>query len=136
MKILKSLFGKEQPQTPSWDIKPPAERPAPRVRRDMEPTVPLEHAAATTEAPGPQNPQKKAEPNPFLDDPMLDTMSLEADDLNFPESDPYQTSTWEMDPDNDTRKLRTFQSGNGADKDKRNAFNPYDTGKMKRGWKK
>ena len=79
--------------------------------------------------------QTKKEPNPFLDDPMLDTMSLAAEDL-VADEDPYQTQSWKLDPDNDTRKLRTIPLGSQTDKSGKAPFNPYDTGKMPRGWKK
>ena len=124
MSILKSLFGKQdEPTTPTWDIKPRAERPAPSPRKQScsEP---------------PPVPEAKKEPNPFLDDPMLDTMTLEVDDLDLSEDNPYQTNTWEFDPDNDTRRLRTFQIGEDTEKKPGSNYNPYDTGKMRRGWKK
>ncbi len=124
MSILKSLFGKkDEPTTPTWDIKPRAERavkPKPRSNVTEPPPVP----------------EAKKERNPFLDDPMLDTMSLQVDDLDFPEDNPYGTNTWELDPDNETRKLRTIQIGSGTEKKQDSDFNPYDTGKMRRGWKK
>ena len=64
MSILKSLFGKKETTTPTWDIKPRAERDvAPKPRQSfVEPPPP---------------PEAKKEPNPFLDDPMLDTMTLD-----------------------------------------------------------
>jgi hypothetical protein len=124
MKFLKSLFRKEadKQQPPTWDIKTPAERIEPRVR-DTEVKLPP--------APG----QKKKDPNPFLDDPMLDTISLEME-ATVVEENPYQTSSWKLDPDNDTRKLKTITMGEQTDKPTKNPFNPYDTGKMRRGWKK
>ena len=71
-----------------------------------------------------------------LDDPMLDTMSLEVDDLDLSEDNPYRSNTWEFNPDNDTRRLRTIQIGTATEKQSGGNFNPYDTGKMRRGWKK
>ena len=121
MKFLKSLFHKEvEKQPPTWDIKPPAERAEPRAR-----------GTEVQQAPA----QKKKTPNPFLDDPMLDTISLELDETVV-EENPYQTSSWKLDPDNDTRKLKTITLGEQTDKPAKNPFNPYDTGKMRRGWKK
>lgn len=123
MSILKSLFGKKEVTTPTWDIKPREERDvAPKPRQSfVEPPPP---------------PEAKKEPNPFLDDPMLDTMTLEVDDLDLSEDNPYRTNTWEFDPDNETRKLRTIPVGSAAEKKPGSEFNPYDTGKMRRGWKK
>ena len=122
MKILKNLFGKEETQhPPKWDIKPPAERREPRKSQVLQEEFPQ---------------PKKAEPDPFLDDPMLDTMSLEADEIEALDDNPYQTNTWDFDPDNDTRRLRHSQIGEQANKKSGSEFNPYDTGKMRRGWKR
>lgn len=124
MSILKSLFGKQdEPTTPTWEIKPRPDRPAPSTRKQSLPEPP-------------PAPEAKKEPNPFLDDPMLDTMSLEVDDLDLSEDNPYRSNSWELDPDNDTRRLRTIQIGAATEKKSGSNFNPYDTGKMRRGWKK
>lgn len=120
MKFLKSLFSKEAEKPPTWDIKPPADRSEVGLR-------------ATEVKPAPA--QKKKAPNPFLDDPMLDTISLEIEEPVV-EENPYQTNSWKMDPDTDTRKLKTITLGTQTDKPDKSHFNPYDTGKMPRGWKK
>jgi len=122
MKFLKSLFHKEAEKPPVWDIKPPTQRAEPRTRE-------------ATEKPEAPVIKPKKEVNPFLDDPMLDTMSLEMDDLVV-EENPYQTSSWKLDPGDDTRKLKKITLGEQTDKAPKNPFNPYDTGKMRRGWKK
>jgi len=126
MKFLKSLFGQEpEPAaTPTWDIKPQDAGVAPPRRKQAD-TGPEKYPTAKPEP----------EANPFLDDPMLDTMSLEVDDLEMPDENPYRTSTWEMDPDNDTRRMRTIQVGDKEEKKPGTDFNPYDTGKMRKGWK-
>jgi hypothetical protein len=121
MKFLRALFGKEPEETPTWKIRPPSERPPPKPRR---PAPVAEDPTA----------RKKSEPNPFLDDTALDTMTLESPVI--PEDNPYATHTWEQDPENDTRKMRTVQIGEKTEKKPGSEFNPYDTGKMRRGWKK
>jgi hypothetical protein len=40
-----------------------------------------------------------------------------------------------MDPENDTRKLKTIQIGQADKKPQGSQFNPYDTGSHRRGWK-
>ena len=121
MKFLDKLLGKVPEEIPTWDITPESERPAPKARRPK----------AAMDAP---SIQPKKEPNPFLDDAALDTMTLEAPII--PEDNPYATQTWEQDPENDTRKMRSIQIGDKTEKKPGSDFNPYDTGKMKRGWKK
>lgn len=118
MKFFKTLLGKEE-ETPTWDIKPPAERPASRKKTVFDEPLPS---------------QKTKEKDPFLDDEMLDTMKLEAEAV--PEDNPYDTLTWEQGLDNDTRKMKTIQIGEKTDKPVDSQYNPYDTGSMKRGWKK
>jgi len=124
MKFLKQLFGKQdEEKPPTWDIKSPAERPEPRAR-----------ATGQTYDSLPVAPKK--EPNPFLDDPMLDTMSLEVDSDGPAPEDPYQTNSWKFDPNSDTRKLKTIPFGQQTESSPKARFNPYDTGKMRRSWKK
>ena len=119
MKFLKKLMGQEEKATPQWDIKPPSERPAPRKAMVFDEPLPSE-----------QPPKEK---DPFLDDEFLDTMTLEPDAI--PEDNPYATTTWETQMENDTRKLKTVQIGEKTEKPAGSEFNPYDTGKMRRGWK-
>ena len=118
MKFFKNLLGK-QDETPTWDIKPPTERPVSRKETTFDEPLPS---------------TKPKEKDPFLDDEMLDTMQLEADAV--PEDNPYQTHSWEQDLDNDTRKLKTIQVGEKSEKPVDSQYNPYDTGSMRRGWKK
>jgi hypothetical protein len=123
MKFLKSLLGKKEvATTPTWDIKPQGNLPAPKPKDDQ---AKLETPAKTTKT--------KKEVNPFLDDPALDTMSFEKE--AGPDDNPYATFTWEQDPENDTRKMRTIQIGEKTEKKTSGDFDPYDTGKMRRGWK-
>jgi hypothetical protein len=121
MKFLDKLMGKVPEEIPTWDIKPASERPVPKPRQSK----------AAVDAPVVK---PKKEPNPFLDDAALDTMTLEVP--SGPEDNPYATHTWEQDPENDTRKMRAIQIGDKTEKKPGGEFNPYDTGKMRRGWKK
>jgi len=128
MKFLKSLLGKDNDEAPTWEVRPASDRP-PRKR-----TEPLPGANADNkQAPAPTAPKKDA--NPFLDDPMLDTMTLEVDLLSE-EDNPYSTHSWTSSPNNETRKLKTVQIGTKTEKPDSAAFNPYDTGKMRRSWKR
>jgi len=126
MKFLKSLLGKDKDETPAWKIRPAAERPP---RRRSEPLP----GANGGKSPAPKAPKK--DPNPFLDDPMLDTMTLEVDLLSD-EDNPYSTHSWAKEPENETRKLKTIQIGSKTEKKATGDFNPYDTGKMRRSWKR
>lgn len=121
MKFFKSLLGKEPEKAPTWDIRPASERPAPKPR------------AAKAEPLPDQLPAKK-ESNPFFDDEALNALQLESDAI--PDDNPYSTYTWEQDLENDTRKLKTIQIGEKTEKKPGSEFNPYDTGQMRRGWKK
>ena len=137
MKLFKSLLGKKDKETPQWDIRPPADRPAAR-RSQVQPATKQELAQASSrKSPGiataPAKP-KKEEPHPFMDDPMLDTLSLEVDTLSNVD-DPYSTHSWNSGVEGDTRKLKTVQIGEATDKHNAADFNPYDTGKMRRSWK-
>jgi hypothetical protein len=119
MKLLNKLLGKDT-GTPTWDIKPESERPPPKAR---------EQKAAPPPPPAAQN----EEPDPFLDDLAVESMELEAEII--PEDNPYDTLSWEDSMENDTRKLKTIQMGDKPIEKPGSEFNPYDTGKMKRGWK-
>jgi hypothetical protein len=120
MKFIKTLLGKQdETPTPKWDIKTPSEHPTPRKETVFEEQLPS------------KQPKEK---NPFLDDEALDAFALEADAV--PEDNPYQTLTWEQDLDNDTRKMKTIQIGEKSEKPTDSQYNPYDTGSMRRGWKK
>lgn len=148
MKLVRKLLNKPEP-TPTWDIKPASERPEPRTKQAEErvktpTTVSAKESVDTdpfsdkalNESFGNEslNETPAEEKNPWLDDEMLDTIKLEADDLDG--GDFYQTSTWEQDFENDTRRLKTIPVGTGTEKKATNPFNPYDTGSMRRGWKK
>jgi hypothetical protein len=133
MKFLKSLLGKNQDrdEAPDWNIRPPSERP-PARRGGALPVANAGNANSADKAAA--NKEKKA-PDPFLDDPMLDTMSLEVDLLSD-EDNPYSTHSWAKDPENETRKLKTIQIGAKTEKSAAADFNPYDTGKMRKTWKR
>ena len=128
MKFLKSLLGKnkDKDETPTWEIRPPSERPPSRRGRSL--SVANTGAEATPKT-------VKKDPHPFMDDPMLDTMTLEVD-LSSNEDDPYSTHSWAKGLENETRKLKTIQIGEKTEKKISDSFNPYDTGKMRRSWKK
>jgi hypothetical protein len=116
MGIFKILFRKQSEDKQGWNVTPESERP---------------DAWSKPKAPAPCT--QEDEPNPFLDDEMLDTIQLKADTQH--EDNPYQTHSWEMDPENDTRKLRTIQFNQIEEKVAEEVFNPYDTSEHRRGWK-
>lgn len=117
MKLLKSLFG-NRADKPGLNFLPPAERPAPRSRPPEEDTLPM---------------PARPEPNPFLDDPEL---NIELAEETLDQLDPYQSHSWKLRPDSDTRKLKALAIGKQTDKSSDGKFNPYDTGTSRRGWKK
>jgi hypothetical protein len=120
MKFLKSILSMKPAEPPVWDIKPQSDQPVAK-----KPAAPA------------KLPSGKAsgldEDSPFMDE-ALDTIQLEVDD--FTDDDPYQTHTWEMDRENDTRTLKTIPVGTKTEKGADEKFNPYDTGSNRRGWKK
>jgi hypothetical protein len=128
MKFLKSLLGKDKDkdESPAWKVRPASERPAGRPRQPLQVDKPPREDV-------PQQPKKA--PDPFLDDPMLDTMTLEVD-LSSADDNPYATNSWATTQENETRKLKTIQIGAKTEKDGAADFNPYDTGKMRRSWKR
>ena len=137
MKFIKKLMGKDERRAPQWDIKPAAERPEPRKPSAADDSGELRVAAARSAGqavprPQPQAPRK--EKNPFLDDEMLDTMSLVADDLV--EENPYATQSLEQLFESETKRLRTLQIDEKELAKSGGNFNPYDTGSMRRGWKR
>ena len=126
MKFLKSLLGKDKDEPPAWKVRPASERPTVRPRQPVQ-----VDKSRRADVP----PQPKKEPDPFLDDPMLDTMTLEVD-LSSADDDPYSTNSWATSQESETRKLKTIQIGAKTEKDSSGNFNPYDTGKMRRSWKR
>lgn len=132
MKFLKKLMGKDERPTPKWDIKPASERPEARKPGKFDDSGELRVAAARSASQAVPRPQPQEEKNPFLDDEMLDTMSLVADDL---EPDHTATQTLEQLFESETKRLRTLNMDKDPAQDTRSNFNPYDTGSMRRGWK-
>jgi hypothetical protein len=131
MKFLKSLLGKDKDETPTWDIKPPSERPPARRGKSLPVANAGPKAAHANNAPT----KPKKDPHPFMDDPMLDTMTLEVD-LTADDDDPYSTHSYTTGLENENRRLKTIQIGTKTEKKASADFNPYDTGKMRRSWKK
>ena len=119
MNFFKKLLGQEETRT-DWDITPAEQRPA---RRD---------STAVNEAP-PAVRQPKGD-HPFLDDAALDSMNLEAD--KAPADNPYHHFNRDDELENDTRKMKTIQISDSSDALPGDAYNPYDTGSMRRSWKK
>ena len=119
MKFLNKLLGKDE-ERPTWEITPSADRPARKQATALDEPPP-----AVTAQDG---------KNPFLDDDSLGNMQLEAD--ASPEDNPYQTHSWQDDPENDTRKMKAIQIDKKSTGPSGDSYNPYDTGSMTRGWKK
>lgn len=138
MKFVRKLLGKSKP-TPTWDIKPAEQRPAPRDRQPevveevLEVSPEVDPMEIDTREVAPMGELSQEEKHPWLDDESLDTIQLEASDLS---DDIYNSGGWEQAFENDTRRLKTIQIGADTDQDATGAFNPYDTGSMRKGWKK
>jgi hypothetical protein len=136
MKFLKSLLGKDKAETPAWDITPVAKRPPARRGKALPvANADIKAAPANMRPEKPNSKKPKKEPHPFMDDPMLDTLSLEVD-FTADDDDPYSTHSWTTGLENENRKLKTIQIGTKTEKKASADFNPYDTGKMRRSWKK
>jgi hypothetical protein len=135
MKLLKSLLGKDKDEKPTWNIMPPSKRPpARRTKTTPVANTDVNPVAQNTGPATPDSTASKKEPHPFMDDPMLDTMTLEVDLTT--DDDPYSTHSWTTGLENETRKLKTIQVGTKSEKKPSADFNPYDTGKIRRSWKK
>jgi len=119
MKFLKRLLGRNTDVAPTWDVTPADQRPPPRRRR----------AAAVAEL---KTSVGKTWGNPFLDEAMQ-KFELESDGNNA--ENPYDSYSWTLGPENDSRKMEKTQFGKRIDKQSEDHFNPYDTGVFKRGWK-
>ena len=116
MNFFKKLLGLKETRT-DWDITPPEQRP---------------ESTAAFKAPLAVRPPKGD--HPFLDDNALDSMNLETD--MAPADNPYHHFNRDDDPENDTRKMKTIQISDSSDALPGDAYNPYDTGSMRRSWKK
>jgi len=110
MKVLSNLFGR-----------------APQAKQEPLPEI---HQVA------PVHPQHKSSPERARPkgkrDEGLEIVEQNTDP-DAPEN-PYETHSWKLNPENETRELKQIQVGKATDKG--NPFNPYDTGQMRRGWKK
>ena len=68
------------------------------------------------------------------DDPFMDTGSLELQREASDLANPYDTHTWEMDPEEGLRRVED-QSLVNRSRSKGTPDNPYDTIVEKKGWK-
>jgi len=68
-----------------------------------------------------------------LDDVFMDTGSLELQSESSDMADPYETHSWEMDPDEGLRRVDDQLLGNRS-KPEGTPDNPYDTIVKKKGW--
>jgi len=116
MNLLKKLFGqgRNQPEVPQWNPTPPEQRPAPRRRMQADQA---------------EAPVACKEKNPFLDDDFGD-MAL-ATEAPADVDDPYTSSSWKVEQENNERTLKTTRMTSNHQKDKAEDFNPYDTGVFK-----
>ncbi len=77
-------------------------------------------------------PLPKAPADSEVPDYGADALSLEGDAV--PEDNPYGTHSWEMDPEADTRRLKTLAIDPRTGKP--DSDNPYENVKSRPGWKK
>ncbi|MGI9291106.1 MAG: hypothetical protein ACR2QG_07500 [Gammaproteobacteria bacterium] len=121
MKFFKKLAGIKE-EKPQWDIKPTGQKPSPQ-KKAPEPV---------SSAP------KIKEDNPFMDDEFVQTMTFESDSFDaYTEENPYENRQWIENPETEDRRMKTNQIGKDHDADSAgNSFNPYDSGTIRKGWKK
>lgn len=120
MNILKSLFGGNRHRNKR------SNSPATPVRRRAQ------AAASVAPATSSRDTAAKDDRIPdYLD--FDDTMELESPFATMDEADPYQTETWELEHETETRKLK--QLGVNKKPVERDPSNPYNTGVRRRGWK-
>ena len=115
--LRRSKSTKKPPLPPIRTIRPPgdvrAERQA-RLAKEIEETGAFER-------------KKQAE------DPFMDTGSLELQKDTDELDNPYETHSWEMDPEEGLRRVED-QSMVNRKKPKNVPGNPYDTIVKKKGW--
>ena len=128
MNFLASLLGKESHQTKIWNIKLPSEHPAYRTPQPLP-------VANTDKTAAPDQAQGKKDADPFLVDPLLDTIALKTD-LGSEADNAYSKHPWANAPESETRKLRAIQNRHGYSKPTSDDFDPNDPGKMRRNWKR
>ncbi len=84
--------------------------------------------------------KSRIDPEPLPKMPSDSTMpdygadALSLEDEAVPEDNPYGTHSWEMDPESDTRRLKTLAIDPRTGKP--DSDNPYENVKSRPGWKK
>ncbi len=108
----------KSPLPPIRTVRPPGEA---RAERRARLTKELEETGAFAVLSEPE-------------DPFMDTGSLEIERDSDDMDDPYQTHSWEMDPDEGLRRVEDLKNVNRK-KPKGSPDNPYDTiVTKKKGW--
>lgn len=65
----------------------------------------------------------------FQDTGALELESEKADDAN-----PYETSSWKLDPEQGIRRVEDDKTVDRSGREKNTSNNPYDTGAFRKGW--
>ena len=100
MDFLKKIFRKES-GPPKWDVKPPSQRPAPRVRQADDDG----DTAVATQKPAKPEPKLAdgQEPDLYLND--TGSMSLELEAEAIPEDNPYESRSSDDTRQKDQRAI-------------------------------
>jgi len=70
------------------------------------------------------------EPDPIFSDTGALALKEETDE----EVNPYNTSSWTLDPEKGMRRVEDDKTVSRDGREKSKANNPYDTGAFRRGW--
>jgi hypothetical protein len=85
------------------------------------------HPAARAHQPVPRN---VPEPDPIFADTGPLALEPETED----DANPYNTSSWKMDPDKGVRRVEDDKTVDRKGRAKDSSNNPYDTGSFRKGW--
>ena len=67
--------------------------------------------------------------------PMFhDTGALELAGESVEDANPYETSSWKMDPEKGIRRVEDDKTVDRSGREKNTSNNPYDTGSFRKGW--
>lgn len=90
----------------------------------------------TVDAPRVTKPQRTVVRN--VPEPQIpifqDTGALELEGETVDEANPYNTSSWKLDPEKGVRRVEDDKTVDRSGRDKPSANNPYDTGSYRKGW--
>jgi hypothetical protein len=128
MKLLEILKRgpRVKPLPPIKTVQPPGQARKERVERNSEDEKAVQKSV---QAPSPSVGKPK-KIDPIFEDTGSLELTPEADD----KGNPYDTQSWQMDPDKGLRRVDNLKAVNREPVDRKKVTNPYDTGIVRKGW--